>query len=597
MESRRILIHLLLGLTKKKHLKEYFFIYFILLSAICSSQNRYLHFEFAEDIPEFRADYSKSVQDSAQAFSEAREILSQLHNEAYLTASIDSFIFTKDSATFFIVPGDRYSWARLEKGNVEEGVLSNIGFRDHLYFEAYFKPRQFAELIEKLLSFYENRGYPFAQIELDSIRINDSEIEASLKLQKNKLLKIDSILIEGESGISKKFLYNFIAIEPGDVYNQSLIAQISDRIAEIPFIQEEKDFEVRYFDEKTKLILYLKKQAASRFDGILGVLTDEEDGKISINGDVNLNLINALNRGENIRLNWRSLQEQTQDLNMNFIYPYLFNTPLGFDFDFKLYKKDTTYIDLFTTIGLRYILKRNDYFKIFIQRKNSNLLSKQSLVNQYTSTLPPYADTRTRLYGIEYQLERLNYRYNPSKGFALLSNFAVGNKKIQKLQELEKENPEIYKGLNLNSHQYNGYLEARFFIPFFKRSSILIANQSAVAYSESLFQNELLRIGGLKSLRGFDEESINASLYSIFTLEYRFLLDRNSYFSLFTDAAYYENDSRATYIKDTPIGFGAGISFETAAGIFTLNYALGKQFDNPVYFRAAKIHFGFINFF
>src|SRR5690606_37052388 len=137
---------------------------------------------------------------------------------------------------------------------------------------------------------------------------------------------------------------------------------------------------------------------------------------------------------------------------------------------------------------------------------------------------------------------------------------------------------------------YNGYLKAQLFNALGERSTVLLGNQSALGHSESLFQNELLRIGGLKTLRGFDEESINASLYSIFTLEYRFLLDRNSYFSVFSDAAYYENKSQDTFIKDTPVGIGAGLSFETAAGIFTLNYALGRQFDNPFYFRAGKVH-------
>ena len=32
---------------------------------------------------------------------------------------------------------------------------------------------------------------------------------------------------------------------------------------------------------------------------------------------------------------------------------------------FKLYKKDTTFIDVGHKIGIRYILKGNDYFKLF----------------------------------------------------------------------------------------------------------------------------------------------------------------------------------------------------------------------------------------
>jgi outer membrane protein assembly factor BamA len=109
----------------------------------------------------------------------------------------------------------------------------------------------------------------------------------------------------------------------------------------------------------------------------------------------------------------------------------------------------------------------------------------------------------------------------------------------------------------------------------------------------------LYRIGGIKTLRGFDEESIYASFYVIGSLEYRYLLEENSYLYFFTDAAYYENlsVSFAGDRYDTPFGFGTGISFETKAGIFSINYALGKQFDNPIYLKSGKVHFGIVNYF
>jgi hypothetical protein len=45
------------------------------------------------------------------------------------------------------------------------------------------------------------------------------------------------------------------------------------------------------------------------------------------------------------------------------------------------------------------------------------------------------------------------------------------------------------------------------------------------------------------------------------------------------------------------LGFGAGLNFETRAGIFAFNYALGKKNQNPIDFRAGKIHFGYISIF
>ena len=73
--------------------------------------------------------------------------------------------------------------------------------------------------------------------------------------------------------------------------------------------------------------------------------------------------------------------------------------------------------------------------------------------------------------------------------------------------------------------------------------------------------------------------------------------NRNILTSKDSDGAWYENASVNTYFNDMPYSFGAGISFETKAGIFSLNYALGKQFSNPIDLRSGKIHFGIVNQF
>jgi hemolysin activation/secretion protein len=198
------------------------------------------------------------------------------------------------------------------------------------------------------------------------------------------------------------------------------------------------------------------------------------------------------------------------------------------------------------------------------------------------------------MYGLGFKSEKLDYRLNPRKGFRFNCAASAGSKKINKNPVL---NEKIYENIVLNSVQYNGQLAFDVFIPLFKKSTLNIATEGGSLLGNTIFRNELYRIGGLISIRGFDEESINASSFVINTIEYRFLYEQNSSVYFFSDFGWYENNSMEKYIKDYPIGFGAGISFQTKAGIFSINYALGKQFDNPVLLRAAKIHFGLVNFF
>ena len=109
--------------------------------------------------------------------------------------------------------------------------------------------------------------------------------------------------------------------------------------------------------------------------------------------------------------------------------------------------------------------------------------------------------------------------------------------------------------------------------------------------------DELYRFGGATTLRGYREDQFTGNRLLWTNLEYRYLLGRRSYAFLFTDIGYYLRDEllalglvEATAVK---IGYGLGITFETALGLLGVSYALGEG-DT---FNKGKIHFGLIGEF
>lgn len=539
-----------------------------------------------------KIDYKKIFPSQTAINKELNNVLSYCYDNAYLTAAYDSIIADSLSTTAYLNFGAPYKWASLKKGNVDEGVLSEIGFREKIYSNKPLKYKEVRRVREKIVGYYENNGYPFAAVRLDSIVIGGDRISAELHVEKNGEFKIDSVVIRGTAKIAPVYMYNYLGIKPGSLYDESQLQKVNTRLRELPFVTVKKPASVTFTNKMNKLILNLDKKRASQFDGVVGILPDNKTGKILFTGDVRLKLQNGLGRGELIDLNWRRLQTQTQDLKARIVYPFILRTPLGVDYNFKLYKKDTTYLDLNQNIGVQYMLIGGNYLKVFYTNKNSSLLSTKGL--EFVTVLPPYADVHSNMYGVGLKFEKLDYRLNPRKGFTVQMNASAGSRIIKKNA---KVNPAVYEKLKLNTAQYNSDLELQVFFPFGNRNTLMVGNQSAFLYSETVFQNELFRIGGLRTLRGFDEESIFASAYSITTLEYRFILEQNSYLYVFGDQAFYENNSVGPYVNDHPVGFGAGISFETKAGIFSINYALGKQFDNPIQLRSGKIHFGIVNYF
>lgn len=532
--------------------------------------------------------------DSMATLKAMNELVAYLREQGYSASGIDSMIWKKDTAIAVIYTGSQYKFRQIGSGNVPKEVMRKIGFRDRQFTDANMRGKRLSGLKKRIIQFYENRGYPFAQITLDSIELRDNRLSATLNLEKNQQFKIDSIIIKGTARIKPKYIQNYLGIKPKSLYNESRIQPISTRLREIAFVSETKAPEVVFGDGRADVYLYLDKKRASQFDGILGVLpSSEEPGKVLVTGELSLKLLSAFKRGELIDISWRKMQARTQNLNVHLAYPFLFNTPFGLDGTFELYKRDSLYLNLRGIIGIQYHLIGNDHIKIFADIRSTNVLAASTLSS--VSTLnPDNVDSRTQLYGFGYKMQRLDYRLNPRKGFDLYAEASAGTKKILPDATIEVSR---YAGLKLNSFQLNAVLQVAYFVPIPNRSTIMIKANGGFMRSDNLFESEAFRIGGLKTLRGFDEESIYATMFGIGTIEYRFLLDPNSYLFAFFDGAYYENRATNKNITDRPFGFGLGISFFTKIGVFSLNYALGRQFNNPIDFRAGKIHFGIVSYF
>ncbi len=537
--------------------------------------------------------YKSQFQSKNERTKELQRYIFKLNEAGYPAASADSVISDSLSAKAFLHLGSVYRWSYLRKGNVSEGVLNLAGFREKVYRNIPFSHKELRSLQEKILVYYENNGYPFASVKLDSIEVKNNLFSASLSIQKNMRIKLDSIIIKGNAKIVPVYLYSYLSIKPGDLYNESLIARISTRLQELPFVREIKPASVLFSENETKLYLFLEDKKANQFDGIIGFLPNANNtSQLVITGEAKLNLSSPFGRGEQIDLNWRKLNINTQDLKTRVVYPFVFSSPFGIDLSLALYKKDTLFVDLSRSAGIQYLLQGGNYLKVFVSNKQSTLLSTEGLEN--AEVLPDYADVSSTIYGLGIKNARLDYRLNPRRGFALEASAGAGSKHITKNDKIPAY---LYDNLKLDVTQYNIDYTLDTYFPVARRMVLNAGIKGAHLVSSSIFQNELYRIGGLKTLRGFDEESIFASSYAIAKLEYRYIMETNAYLFAFWNGAMYENKSIGKQVKDTPYGYGAGITFETKLGIFTVTYALGSQFDNPIYFRSGKIHFGIVNYF
>jgi outer membrane protein assembly factor BamA len=561
----------------------------------------------------------KTAVDTVSVRSVLRGGILNLHRRTYLEASVDYIIFEekqeattlKKQALVYLHLGQPYKWGKLRNGNVDAAFLTQIGFRERLLDGKPLLANAIFEIEERLLNYAENNGYPFARVWLDSLVVQNNDISAALMMTTGAVFILDSVHTEGSAKISAGFLENYLDLRKGAIFSRSKVLKTAQRLAELPYLTERKRPSVSFTEIKTvRLNLFLDNRKASQWDFLVGVQpTTSADGAqkflITFNGKADFQ--NVLGRGERLFLNFENVRPESPRLNVKMTYPYVLNLPFGFDGAFDLYKRDTTYLETHLNLGGQYLIGGSDYVKLFWQNYKANNLQINALQIINFKKLPPTLDVTTNMVGIEFQKQTLDYRFNPRRGFGGLLRGSAGIRQVQRNNDIlaltDLNNPKfdftrLYDTVTLRSFQYKIDLKADFFYPILKRSTIKLGiTGGALLTTAPISQNEQYRLGGSRLMRGFDEESLFATQYAVGTLEYRLLIGRNSYLYTFGDAGYIQNFTQAIRVSDTPIGFGAGITFETKVGLFGVSLALGKQGENPVDFRNVKTHFGYVSLF
>lgn len=557
-----------------------------------------LHFADGESFPK-----KIKVKDSFQNIEKLNKslafLIQKLNSKGFIETSIDSSILKEETVHAYLYLGKQYALSKLENGNLTEEVLKKIRFKEKEYQNQAFSFSQLEETQNKILEYYQNRGYAFAETYLDSFTLDQQNVYSKIYAKPHELFLIDTIIVEGKTKTKSRYLQNYLGIKKGDLYNQSKIDKISQKLAQLNFIKETRKPQMVFIDGKVKVYVFIEKQKSNEFDVLIGVLPNDKltNRKVTITGEGKLHLYNSFGVGEEVFIHFKQLRPQTQNVDLELNYPFFLNLPVGVNGVFNLYKNDTSFLNLNTKAGVVYSFNGADYLQLFYQNQISNVLNYDTLSVRRSQNLPTVLDKTSNHFGLKIHFQKLDYIFSPRKGYDITFSGSVGLKNIKENSALIAIQENIYANTKLFSTNFSLAADLKYYIPIFKKHSILIANSSNFFISKDVLENEKFRIGGAKTLRGFDEEEIFSPYFSVFTLEYHFSLSKNAYFYTFGDLAIVEDIRFGSNTVDTPFGFGVGATFETKGGIFSLSYALGKQLDNKIELKNGKIHFGYINLF
>ena len=426
--------------------------------------------------------------------------------------------------------------------------------------------------INEKLSILEKKGFAQSKIKLENFNKTENKLQAHLIIELNQVRKINNLVFQGynqfPNGIKKVFLRKY----QSKPFNKSVIKKIHSDFNSLPFVTQTKYPEVLLTTDSTKVYLYLEKRKNNSFDGFLGFGNNEETQKLQFNGYLDLNLYNNLNSGERFNLYWKNDGNKQSTFNVNLDLAYIFKSPMALKSNLKIFKQDTIFQNSSFDFDLGYMINYNT--KAFIGYKDNVSEAIQKITSSDLKDLKSTFITTT----FEHKKIDFDDSLFPDK-FSIFTKFGIGDRTAS----------------SLKTNQFFAQFQFQQLLELNKKNYIHLKSDTYFLQSTNYYTNELYRFGGIQSIRGFNENSLQGNIFSGIFAEYRYVASPNLYFYSITDFAYYQD--KANNSKDQLYGLGFGFGLLSNGGLFNLVYANGNTGSQNIKLSNSIVQISFKTYF
>ena len=420
--------------------------------------------------------------------------------------------------------------------------------------------------LTNLVTKLAEKGYAISTATLTNHQFSNNILHADLDLHLDTRRKIDQLVFTPYSNFPTGIKNRLVKKYEKQPFTDAVTSELQKEMSQFSFIKTTKQPEVLFTESNTALYLYVERQNISQFDGLIG-FTNDDDGKVQFNGYADLQLMNILNKGEQLKLYWKNDGNQQTQFNLSGEVPYLFNTPFGLKASLELFKQDSTMMNTKFNAAVLYYLNFNHRVGVGYQ----STASVAGTDNFYQA-----ADYNNQFITLNYLLNK--YQDHPlfPQKYQVTALLGIGSKTE------EKDNRKAAQQFAQLSAEYLWQINNRWYAHQKIEGSVLNS-------ASALLYNEYYRFGGIHSIRGFAENSLLAKTQAGLYNEVRYLLAPNMYLHSITDVAYYESEDTNDFLYS----FGLGFGIQTGGGLFNIIYANGVQPNTDFKLSNAIFHLSY----
>lgn len=426
------------------------------------------------------------------------------------------------------------------------------------------------EILSEISKKLSRKGFPFATLAFKNHDlITSSTLESDLLIDYGDKRFLDKVVVKGYEDFPKNFKKNIFKLKKDKLLDLEQALDKSKLINRTKFARNSRDPEILFTKDSTSLFLYLEKIRKNSFDGFISFDTDENSGKINIQGYAKISLNNTFNAGENINFDFNALKNRDRSLKSNINIPYFLGSAFNVNYTLNLIQKDSTYTSNENIIDIDVNLNKTNLGFGFQKNKSDSGIETENIKSFDSKLFNVFS---------EYLIIDEGDKFNP-EFFKLSLRYGLGKKEqLNNITSISKYKLEISKKFNISKR--------------FKFQPLIIKEK---INSKNLVNNELLRFGGGNSIRGFDDNSIFSDSYTLLKTNLNYYLNDTIYIYTIFDIANY-TDNILNIEKDIYSG-GFGFSTLTENGLISVNYSKGNNWGNSFNLKNAKINVIFLTFF
>lgn len=533
-----------------------------------------------------------SAADSSQYIDNSLPVLQQhMSKEGYFGVAVDSLVFEHSEnpgrAYLHVSKGDQY-----RVGTVSHNLTGSNNPpsppEDFPIDGSLWENELIEEYIGMLLSFYEDEGYPLAEIEIDEIITQDADqtVDLALTIDPGMRAYAEGVSFSGLERLESEWLQRIAALPDSTLITPETMSRVRRNLEQVDLFEFVSQPEIRIERGSPQIHFEVEEMPATSFDILLGYMPErggpEGTGNMIV-GQADLDVRNIFSQGSTLSMAFERMEPMVTRLDLGYRQEWIMGLPVSAGGSFDFFQQDSTYQVRNLRLKSGYQLNSSTEIEATFRQQNTSANTNPDL--------PVRAlDGSTTFVGAGIHYRNLDSRVNPTSGMELYLHGETGQRTISdsRAEDLIFDEQQSIQRVNLRLQPY--------FSPFNRH---VLTGRVNVGYLDGsdFTESDMMRFGGARSLRGYREEQFLASRYSWADTEYRYLLGPRSYAFIFGGAGTYGRDP---YIVEQDFeeaagtggewlySWGMGFSYATPLGFVEFSYAVARN-ESPA---NGLVHFG-----